>query len=90
MVSWRPPARPPGPSRPPAFAHPAIGTVKGANERLNFAILGPGGRAQAHIGVLLAMKKEGKPVDIIGVCDVWDGSKEVGARPRPPRPSSAA
>src|SRR4051794_31064828 len=55
------------------FAHPAVGNVKGANERLNFAILGPGGRAQAHIGHLLAMKKEGRNVDIIGVCDVWDG-----------------
>jgi predicted dehydrogenase len=55
------------------LAHPAIGKVKGANERLNFAILGPGGRAQAHIGVLLDMKREGKPVDITGVCDVWDG-----------------
>ena len=55
------------------FAHPAIGKVKGANERINFAILGPGGRAQAHIGHLLDMKKEGKAVDIIGVCDVWDG-----------------
>jgi len=55
------------------FAHPAVGAVKGANERLNFAILGPGGRAQAHIGHLLSMKKEGRNVDIIGVCDVWDG-----------------
>jgi predicted dehydrogenase len=56
-----------------SFAHPAVAKVKGANERLNFAILGPGGRAQAHIGHLLAMKKEGRLVDIIGVCDVWDG-----------------
>ena len=24
------------------FAHPAVGKVKGANERLNFAILAPG------------------------------------------------
>src|SRR5262249_28739206 len=55
------------------FAHPAVAKVKGANERLNFAILGPGGRAQAHIGHLLAMKKEGRNVDILGVCDVWDG-----------------
>ena len=39
-----------------------------------FAILGPGGRAQSHIGHLLDMKKEGKQlVDIIGMCDVWDG-----------------
>src|SRR4051812_26481557 len=56
-----------------AFPHPAVGAIKGANEKLNFAILGPGGRAQAHIGHLLDMKKEGKPIDIIGVCDVWDG-----------------
>src|SRR3954468_23337786 len=61
-----------------SFAHPAVGNVKGANERLNFAILGPGGRAQAHIGHLLAMKKEEKPVDIVAVCDVWDGNKAVG------------
>jgi predicted dehydrogenase len=60
------------------FAHPAIGNVKGANEKLNFAILGPGGRAQAHIGHLLKMKEEGKLVDIIGVADVWDGNKEIG------------
>src|SRR5262245_21925402 len=56
-----------------AFPHPAIGAIKGANEKLNFAALGVGGRCQAHLGHLLAMKKEGKLVDIIGVCDVWDG-----------------
>jgi predicted dehydrogenase len=61
-----------------AFPHPAIGNVKGANERINFAILGPGGRAQAHIGVLIDMKKEGKAVDIIGLADVWDGNEKVG------------
>src|SRR5262245_40153342 len=33
------------------FAHPAIG-AKGANEKITFAVLGPGGRAQAHIKVL--------------------------------------
>src|SRR5207249_2193402 len=55
------------------FAHPAIGKVLGANDRINFAILGPGGRAQAHIKHLLKMKDEGQNVDIIGVCDVWDG-----------------
>src|SRR3954452_23785867 len=59
-----------------ALAHPAIGKVKGASDRLNFAILGPGGRAQAHIGVLLAMKDEGKPVDIIAVADVYDKNLE--------------
>jgi len=61
-----------------AIAHPAISAVKGANEKLNFVVLGPGGRAQAHIGHLLDMKKEGKLVDIVGVADVWDGNDKVG------------
>jgi predicted dehydrogenase len=55
------------------FPHPAVGGVQGANGRLNFAALGVGGRCQAHLGHLLALKKEGKNVDLIGVCDVWDG-----------------
>jgi predicted dehydrogenase len=61
-----------------AFPHPAVGRVLGANEKLNFAILGPGGRAQEHIGILLDMKKADQSVDIVGVADVWDGNKEVG------------
>ncbi len=60
-----------------AFPHPAIGAVKGANEKLNIAILGPGGRAEEHLRILLRMKREQKPVDIIGLCDVWDGNDEV-------------
>jgi predicted dehydrogenase len=60
-----------------AYPHPAVGSVKGANEKVNIAILGPGGRAQEHIRILLKMKQEQKPVDIIGLCDVWDGGKWV-------------
>lgn len=62
------------------FPHPAVGAVKGANERLNFAIIGPGGRAQAHIDILLDMKKEGKPVDIIAVADVYEGNREAAKK----------
>ena len=65
------------------FAHPAIGNVKGANERLNFAILGPGGRAQAHINHLLAMKKEGKAVDIVAVCEDGLAALDAVAQHRP-------
>jgi predicted dehydrogenase len=63
-----------------AFPHPAIGKVIGANEKINFAVLGPGGRVNsAHIPHLLTLKKEDpKNVDIVGMCDVWDGNKEVG------------
>jgi predicted dehydrogenase len=59
-----------------AFPHPALGRVTGANDRINFAILGPGGRAQAHLGVLLAMKDEGKPVEIIAVADVYQKNRD--------------
>ncbi len=59
-----------------SFPHPAVGSVKGSNEKINIAVLGPGGRAQEHLRILLKMKnKEQKPVDIIGLCDVWDGAK---------------
>ena len=58
-----------------AFPHPCLGTVKGANERINIGILGPGGRAQEHIRILNHLKDENKGVDIIGLCDVWDGGK---------------
>ena len=69
-----------------AFPHPAVGKVKGANERINIAILGPGGRAQEHIRILNHLKDENKGVDIIGLCDVWDGGsgwKTAGRRPGP-------
>ncbi len=58
-----------------AFPHPAFGKVKGANERINLGILGPGGRAQEHIRILNHLKEENKGIDVIGVCDVWDGGK---------------
>ena len=60
-----------------AFPHPAIGEVKGANERLNVAIIGPGGRAQGHIRHLQELGNEAN-VKIAAVCDVWDGNKDVG------------
>lgn len=59
-----------------AFPHPAVGNVKGANERLNFAMIGCGGRMQAHLKVLLDMKEEGKLVDIVAVADVYEKNRE--------------
>ncbi|WP_165233089.1 Gfo/Idh/MocA family protein [Aquisphaera insulae] len=60
------------------FAHPAVGAVKGANEKLNIAILGPGGRAQEHIRILKHIRDETKLIDVVGLADVWDGNPEVG------------
>lgn len=50
----------------------------GANERIGVAHLGVGGRCQAHINVVERLKKEGKAVDHVAVCDVWDGNAETG------------
>jgi len=60
------------------FAHPAIGKVKGANDKINVAIFGPGGRAQEHIRILNTLEDEGQAVDIVALADVWDGNESVG------------
>lgn len=52
-------------------------SVAGANEKIGIAILGCGGRAQAHINTLLKLRKEGRAVSIVGVCDVWDGQEDT-------------
>src|SRR5262249_10230021 len=55
----------------------AYAKVVGANERINVAFLGVGGRCQAHLDIINKMKKDGKAVEPYAVCDVWDGNKEV-------------
>src|SRR5205807_333568 len=60
------------------FEHPAVGKVKGANETVRFAVIGPGGRGQVHVRHLLSLKEQGKLVDIVGACDVWDGNTTLG------------
>ena len=60
------------------IAHPAIGAVQGANDKVNVAIIGPGGRAQEHIRILKRIKEAGGNVETVGVADVWDGNEEVG------------
>jgi predicted dehydrogenase len=54
----------------------------GANERINIAFLGVGGRCQQHIDVILAMQRANpNAVRAVGVCDVWDGNPQLGRRP---------
>lgn len=65
-----------------AFSLPAstYGHILGANERIGIAFLGTGGRMvdrNSHIPIISRMKEAGKPVDLVGVCDVWDGNDEV-------------
>src|SRR5438105_6492637 len=47
--------------------------VLGANELINIAFLGAGGRSQQHMDPILKMVSEKKPVRPVAVCDVWDG-----------------
>jgi len=56
-----------------ALSAASASRVYGANERVGVAFLGVGGRCQQHIDVILKMKEEGKNVDPVAVCDVWDG-----------------
>jgi predicted dehydrogenase len=55
--------------------------VPGANERVNIAFLGVGGRCQQHIDVILGMQRANpSSVRPVGVCDVWDGNARLGRR----------
>lgn len=53
----------------------SYGKVIGANDRIGVAFIGVGGRCQAHLDIINKMKKEGKPVAPVAVCDVWDGEE---------------
>jgi predicted dehydrogenase len=47
--------------------------VAGANDRINIAFLGVGGRCQAHIAIINKLAKD-NGVRPVAVCDVWDGN----------------
>jgi len=50
--------------------------VVGANERINLAFLGVGGRCQQHIDVINRLRQAGG-VAPVAVCDVWDGNEQL-------------
>src|SRR5580704_8196167 len=47
--------------------------VAGANERINIAFLGVGGRCQQHIDIINNLVRLNRGVRPVAVCDVWDG-----------------
>jgi predicted dehydrogenase len=51
--------------------------VYGSNDRIGVAFLGVGGRCQAHIDVINNLRRQGRAVAPVAVCDVWDGNMEV-------------
>jgi predicted dehydrogenase len=56
-----------------ALSAASFNRVYGANERIGVGFLGVGGRAQAHLMIINKMKRAGKKVAPVAVCDVWDG-----------------
>ena len=50
--------------------------VVGSNARVQVGFLGCGGRAQAHINLLVKMALDNRGVAPVAVCDVWDGLEE--------------
>src|SRR5882724_12035501 len=47
-----------------------------SNERLGFAFIGCGGRAQAHIDLIQRFAHNGQALSPLAVCDVWDGLED--------------
>jgi hypothetical protein len=60
------------------LAAKSYGRVAGSNDKIGIAFLGVGGRCQQHIDPILKMVKEGKGVQPVAVCDVWDGDAKLG------------
>lgn len=51
--------------------------VAGANERINIAFLGVGGRCQQHIDIINKLARDTQSVRPVAVCDVWDGDNTL-------------
>src|SRR5205807_843741 len=51
--------------------------VAGANERINIAFLGVGGRCQQHIDIINNLARQNGNVRPVAVCDVWDGDSTL-------------
>ena len=62
---------------------PALGIAadgaKGANERIGVGFIGTGGRCQAHIDIVMALKAQGR-CEPVAVCDVYAPRVEAAAR----------
>ncbi len=52
-------------------ARPARGRVIGANDRINFAMIGCGGEGNALLSMVKVLKDQGTNVEITAVCDVY-------------------
>jgi len=53
---------------------------EGGGARLGIGVIGAGGRANSHIGMLLRLQKGGEPLDIVAVYDTYRPRAERAAR----------
>ena len=61
---------------PLALSASSYAKVVGSNARVNIGFIGCGGRAQAHINLIVRMALDNQGVTPMAVCDVWDGVDE--------------
>jgi len=54
--------------------------VLGAGERIGVGLIGCGGRGNSLIGALLNLKKQGTPLDVVAVCDIYRPRLEKAAK----------
>lgn len=57
-------------------AGPAFGRVLGANERINFGVIGPGGRGTSLLRDLVDRSKNEEDVKVPAACDIYEPRKE--------------
>lgn len=63
----------------PATQAPASGPVPGANERINFALIGCGGRGMGLTRGVLARAKEKADVEVVACADIYQKRKDRAA-----------
>jgi predicted dehydrogenase len=57
----------------------AQGGVLGANERLGVGFIGVGGRGSSHVGTVMGLINEGKPLKIVAVNDAYGPRRKAAA-----------
>ena len=66
-----------------AFPHPAVGAVKGANEKINIAVLGPGGRARSTSASCSRHEEQRATSRSTSSASATSGTATKERRPRP-------
>ena len=59
-----------------ALPSASYANIIGSNARVSVGFIGCGGRAQAHINLIVRLAMENQGVSPVAVCDVWDGLEE--------------